>query len=58
VDVLNDLVRGQVLLVSGLLVYAIVFVAAASWLLGHAVWQASAWREPVNHTAETGEVAL
>ena len=44
-DVINDLVRGDFLLVPGLLVFAIVFLVGASRLFGQPVWRADTWRE-------------
>lgn len=45
VDVINDLARGNFLLVPGLLVFAIVFLVGAWRLFGQAVWHVDAWRE-------------
>lgn len=47
VDVINDLLRGDFILVPGLLVFAIVFLLGASKLFGQAVWRSDAWRDPV-----------
>ncbi len=44
-DVMNDLIRGDVLLVPGLLVFAIVFLVAAWRLFGRAIWHVDAWRD-------------
>lgn len=44
-DVINDLARGDFLLVPGLLVFAIVFLVGASKLFGQPVWRADTWRE-------------
>lgn len=44
-DVINDLTRGDFLLVPGLLVFAIVFLVGASQLFGQPVWRADTWRE-------------
>jgi len=44
VDVINDLARGDFLLVPGLLVFAIVFLVGAWRLFGQAVWHVDAWR--------------
>lgn len=44
VDVLNDLARGDFLLVPGLLVFAIVFLLGAWQLFGQAIWHRDAWR--------------
>ena len=46
VDSVDDLARGAVLLVPGLLVFAIVFLLGAGRLFGQAVWHLDAWREP------------
>ena len=48
VDVINDLIRGDFLLVPGLLLFAIVFLLGAWKLFGQAVWHASTWREQEN----------
>jgi hypothetical protein len=45
VDVINDLTRGAVVLVPGLLVFAIVFLIGAWQLFGQAFWHVDAWRE-------------
>jgi hypothetical protein len=45
VDVINDLTRGDFLLVPGLLVFAIVFLVAAWRLFGQAIWHIDAWRD-------------
>jgi hypothetical protein len=45
VDVINDLARGAVVLVPGLLVFAIVFLIGAWQLFGQAFWHVDAWRE-------------
>ena len=52
VDVLNDLARGDFLLIPGLLVFAIVFLLGAWQLFGQAVWHGDAWRNPLSHSAE------
>jgi hypothetical protein len=44
VDVINDLARGDFLLVPGLLVFAIVFLVGAWRLFGQAIWHVDAWR--------------
>lgn len=46
VDIVDDLARGAVLLVPGLLVFAIVFLLGAGRLFGRAVWHVDAWLEP------------
>ncbi len=48
VDVVNDLLRGDLILVPGLLVFAIVFLVGASRLFGQAVWSIDAWRDPIS----------
>ena len=45
VDVINDLARGAVVLVPGLLVFAIIFLVGAWQLFGQAFWHVDAWRE-------------
>lgn len=45
VDVINDLTRGDFLLVPGLLVFAIAFLVAAWRLFGQAIWHVDAWRD-------------
>lgn len=45
VDVINDLARGDYVLVPGLLVFAIVFLFGAWRLFGQAIWHVDAWRE-------------
>jgi len=45
VDVINDLARGALVLVPGLLVFAIVFLIGAWQLFGQAFWHVDAWRE-------------
>ena len=45
VDVINDLMRGDFLLVPGLLVFAIVFLIGAWRLFGQAVWHIETWRD-------------
>ena len=45
VDSVDDLARGAVLLVPGLLVFAIMFLLGAGRLFGQAVWHLDAWRE-------------
>ncbi|MGI9059605.1 MAG: hypothetical protein ACR2H5_13600 [Ktedonobacteraceae bacterium] len=52
VDVLNDLARGDFLLVPGLLVFAIVFLLGAWQLFGQVIWHRDAWREPESHSSE------
>ncbi len=44
IDVLNDLARGDYVLVPGLLVFAIVFLLGAWQLFGQAIWHGDAWR--------------
>ena len=45
IDVINDLARGAVVLVPGLLVFAILFLIGAWQLFGQAFWHVDAWRE-------------
>ena len=45
VDVINDLARGEFLLVQGLLIFAIVFLFGAWRLFGQPFWNVEAWRE-------------
>jgi hypothetical protein len=45
IDVGDDLVRGAWLLVPGLLVFALVFLAGAWRLFGQAIWRIDAWRD-------------
>jgi hypothetical protein len=45
IDIANDLVRGDWLLIPGLLVFAIVFLLGAWRLLGRQVLDAKTWRE-------------
>ncbi len=44
-DLVNDLARGEFLLVPITLLLTVVFVAGASRLLGQSIWQVNAWRE-------------
>lgn len=44
-DVLNDLARGDWILVPGLVVFALVFLLGATRLFGQAIWRVEAWRE-------------
>jgi len=53
VDVIDDLARGAFLLVPGLLIFAIVFLAGASRLFGEAVWHVHAWLELESHSPES-----
>jgi hypothetical protein len=43
-DILNDLARGDWVLVPGLVVFALVFLLGARRLFGQAVWRVEAWR--------------
>ena len=43
-DVIDDLARGALLLVPGLLVFAIVFLVGAWQLFGQAIWHVNVWR--------------
>ena len=45
VDVINDLARGEFLLVPGLLIFASLFLIGAWQLFGQAIWHIDAWRE-------------
>jgi hypothetical protein len=45
IDVGDDLVRGAWLLVPGLLVFALVFLAGAWRLFGQTIWRIDAWRD-------------
>ncbi len=45
VDVINDLTRGDLQIIPGLLVFAIVFLIGAWRLFGQAVWHVEAWRD-------------
>ena len=45
VDIVDDLTRGNFVLVPGLLVFAIVFLIGASRLFGQAPWRLTAWRD-------------
>jgi hypothetical protein len=53
VDVINNLARGALLLVSGLLVFAVVFLVGASRLFGQAFWHVDAWRELGSHSPKS-----
>ena len=53
VDVINDLTRGDVLLIPGLLVFAIVFLVGAWRLFGQALWHVNAWRDLDSHSPES-----
>ncbi|HLZ56793.1 MAG TPA: hypothetical protein VKR06_07575 [Ktedonosporobacter sp.] len=44
VDVTNDLIRGDLLIVPGLLVFAMVFLLGAWRLFGQPLWRVDAWR--------------
>ena len=44
IDVVDDLSRGAVLLVPGLLVFAIIFLFGAWQLFGKAIWYTDVWR--------------
>ncbi len=44
IDIVDDLSRGAVVLVPGLLVFATVFLVGAWRLFGNAIWHASVWR--------------
>lgn len=49
IDVINDLTRGDFLLVPGLLIFAIVFLIGAWQLFGQAIWHIDTWRNPGSH---------
>ena len=49
VDVVDDLVRGEFLLVPGLLLFAIIFLLGAGRLFGQAIWHVDTWRDPESH---------
>lgn len=49
VDVGDDLARGALLLVPGLLLFAIVFLVGAWRLFGQAFWHVDAWHDLGNH---------
>ena len=51
IDVINDLTRGDFLLIPGLLVFAIVFLLGAWQLFGQAIWHRAAWRWPESHSS-------
>jgi hypothetical protein len=59
VDVANDLLRGDFVLVPGLLVFALLFLFGAWKLFGQAIWRADTWRSPSHHsTASPDESAI
>lgn len=43
-DIINDLARGDWILVPGLVVYALVFMLGAMRLFGQAMWRVETWR--------------
>lgn len=45
IDIGDDLARGAIVLVPGLLVFAILFLLGAWRLFGRPLWQLSVWRE-------------
>ncbi len=53
IDVVNDLARGDVLLVPGLLVFAIVFLLGAWRLFGQPIWHVDVWRDLESHSPES-----
>jgi hypothetical protein len=55
VDVANDLLRGDFVLVPGLLVFALLFLLGARKLFGQAIWRADAWRDAPPATASPDE---
>ena len=44
VDIGNDLARGAIVLIPGLLVFALVFLAGVWRLFGQAIWRIDGWR--------------
>ena len=46
VDILDDVARGEIVLVAGLLIFAIAFLLGAWQLFGQAIWSADAWHDP------------
>ena len=52
-DMINDLIRGDFLLVPVVLVFAIVFLVGASKVFGQPVWHVDAWRERESHSPES-----
>jgi hypothetical protein len=44
-DSLNDLARGDWILVPGLVVFALVFLLGATRLFGKAIWRTETWRD-------------
>lgn len=52
-DMINDLVRGDFLLVPVVLAFAIVFLVGASKVFGQPVWHVDAWRELDSHSPES-----
>ena len=51
-DGVNDFVRGDVLLVPGVLLFALVFVIGAARLFGQAPWHRAVWREAAEPSPE------
>jgi hypothetical protein len=45
IDLLNDLARGALILIPGLLLFALVFLLGARRLFGRPLWQAATWQE-------------
>ena len=45
IDIADDLARGELLLIPGLLVFAMVFLLGAWRLFGQALWHVDAWRD-------------
>ena len=52
-DMINDLVRGDFLLVPVVLAFAIVFLVGASKVFGQPVWHVDPWREPDSRSPES-----
>ena len=44
-DILNDLAHGALILIPGLLLFAVVFLLGAGQLFGRPLWQASTWQD-------------
>jgi hypothetical protein len=44
-DIMNDLARGTLILLPGLLLFAVVFLIGARQVFGRPLWQAATWRD-------------
>src|SRR5215831_558947 len=44
-DILNDLARGALILIPGLLLFAVVFLIGARQVFGRPLWQGATWRD-------------